>query len=352
MSEKTISHKPVVLRKSLVGAAFVGLSLIMMLIIYNLYQSTHEGHKLQNTTNVIRVMANQGDVNWYQHKKSTPSDLSSHSPIMQHTISTQLDRSHEISQNSPEDVVKAMSAPITTNQLISDVNYNKSGEKKILLEATQHPPENDYLSSALANPINAYELQAGAVIPAILITGINSDLPGQIIGQVKTNIYDSIAGKYLLIPQGAKVTGVYDSRIVYGQERVMIAWHRIIFPNGQSINLQQMPGSDSSGYSGFHDEVNNHYAKIFGSVLLMSVLGAGAQLSQPPNNNNSFAAPSVGQTIAQSVGTNIANTATVVTEKNLGVKPTLEIRPGYEFNISVTKDIVFPGPYRSADQIK
>lgn len=136
-----------------------------------------------------------------------------------------------------------------------------------------------------------------------------------------------------------------DSQVAYGQERVLIVWKRIIFPNGQSINLQGMPGIDMSGFAGFKDQVNNHYGKMFGSVVLMSVLGAGAQLSQPQNNTNPFAAPTVGQTLAQSVGTNLANTATMITAKNINIQPTLEIRPGYTFNISVTNDMVFPGAY-------
>jgi type IV secretion system protein VirB10 len=178
-----------------------------------------------------------------------------------------------------------------------------------------------------------------------LITGINSDLPGQITAQVRSNVYDSIAGNYLLIPQGAKITGLYDSQIAYGQERILVAWKRIIFPNGKSIDLQGMPGVDMRGYAGLHDQVDNHYGKIFGSVILMSLLGAGGQLAQPQNSNNPWQSPTVGQTVAQSLGTNIANTGTMITSRNINIQPTLEISPGYEFNISVTKDIIFPGSY-------
>jgi len=138
---------------------------------------------------------------------------------------------------------------------------------------------------------------------------------------------------------------LYDSQIAYGQERVLIAWKRIIFPNGQSINLEGMPGIDLSGYAGFHDQVNNHYGKIFGSVLLMSIISAGAQLSQPQQQFSNNSQLSVSQMIAASLGTNIMNTANMMTEKNLSIQPTLVIRPGYLFNVSITKDMVFPSAY-------
>ncbi|MDX2164242.1 MAG: TrbI/VirB10 family protein, partial [Gammaproteobacteria bacterium] len=177
--------------------------------------------------------------------------------------------------------------------------------------------------------------------PATLITGINSDLPGQIIAQVTENVYDSISGNNLLIPQGTKVIGVYDSKITYGQERVLVAWKRLLLPSGKSLDLDGMPGIDMSGYAGFNDEVDNHYAKIFGSVILMSFLSAGAQLSQPQNTNNQNTQPTVNQMLAQSLGTNIANTGNMITQKNLNIQPTLEIKPGYQFDISVAKDVVF-----------
>ena len=153
-----------------------------------------------------------------------------------------------------------------------------------------------------------------------------------------------MSGKYLLIPQGTKIVGRYDSQIVYGQERVLVVWHRLLFPNGQSLSLEGMPGVDMRGYAGFADQVNNHYLKIFGSVLLMSVMSSGAQLSQPENNNMNNN-PNISQTLAASVGSNMALTMDQITRKNLNIQPTLEIRPGYIFNIMVTKDLVFETPY-------
>ena len=195
------------------------------------------------------------------------------------------------------------------------------------------------------NPLSNYEVQAGTIIPAVLITGINSDLPGQITAQVRSPVYDSISGRYLLVPQGARLIGLYDSHVVYGQERVLVAWKRIIFPNGNSINLEGMPGVDISGYAGFKDKANNHYGKIFGSVILMSFLSAGAQLSQPQQSADNNQPPTVNQMIAQSLGTSIASAGVAILNKNINIPPTLEIRPGYVLNVAVTKDIVFPGPY-------
>lgn len=374
MSQK-IYPKAVVLKKGLVGVAIIGTMLILILILHNLYKATHDPKLTHITvTQKVESVASQADTNWYQDKKvkkvdveevsAQPENKSFKTSGVQREIKQEDD---SISQQARLELIKAMSAPIGSNQIISerepsssalsnnnpmtsgglnqtDTDQNMQGEKKAFIQSSNQI-DDDYLGSMLKNPISPYELQAGTIIPGILITGINSDLPGQITGQVRSNVYDSISGKYLLIPQGSKLTGLYDSQIAYGQERVLVVWKRIIFPNGQSINLQGMPGVDMSGYAGFNDQVNNHYGKIFGSVILMSALGAGAQLAQPQNNNNPFAAPTVGQTLAQSLGTNLANTGSMITAKNINMQPTLEIRPGYKFNISVTKDMVFPGSY-------
>jgi type IV secretion system protein TrbI len=118
------------------------------------------------------------------------------------------------------------------------------------------------------------DIKAGTIIPATLVTGINSDLPGTMIGKVRRNVYDTVTGNYLLIPQGTTLIGNYDSKVVFGQSRVLIVWSRLIFPNGSSFDLQGMPGVDLTGMAGLHDQVDNHYKRIFGSALLFSVFGA------------------------------------------------------------------------------
>jgi type IV secretory pathway VirB10-like protein len=125
----------------------------------------------------------------------------------------------------------------------------------------------EILPFGIRDGLSEYHLSAGTVIVGVLLTGINSDLPGQILGQVSQNVYDSATGKHLLIPQGEKVVGEYDSRVVYRQERVLIVWTRIIFPDASSISLEAMPGVDMSGYAGLCDKVNNHYLKLLTGVV-------------------------------------------------------------------------------------
>src|SRR5690606_12184961 len=125
-----------------------------------------------------------------------------------------------------------------------------------------------------------YEVKAGSLVPAVLITQANSDLPGQLIAQVRENVFDTATGAHLLIPQGTRAIGVYDSLVAFGQERVLVAWQRLIFPDGSSLNLESMPGTDLAGAAGFHDRVRRDYVRIFGGAILLSAISAGLQISQ------------------------------------------------------------------------
>lgn len=191
------------------------------------------------------------------------------------------------------------------------------------------------------------EIKTGTVIPAMMISGINSDLPGVMIAQVAQNVWNTANGRYLLIPQGAKLYGVYDSRVVYGQERVLIAWNRIIFPDGSSVTLGAMPGADMAGYAGFHDKVNNHYVRIFGSAFLMSaILGTTAYtLDKVDENGHDSDNPSFQDEMTTALAQQMGSAAMQLLQRNLNIKPTLEIRPGYRFNIIATKDVAFSEPY-------
>lgn len=153
-----------------------------------------------------------------------------------------------------------------------------------------------YSSSRLQAPQSRTELKAGTVIPAVMIGGIKSDLPGQIVGQVSRNVYDSTTGRYLLIPQGSRLVGTYDSTVGYGEKRLLVAWKRLILPDGSSFDLGAMPGADSAGYAGFKDRVNTHFAKAMSSALMVSLFSAGIQLSQPQAANGENV--SSGQTAA------------------------------------------------------
>ncbi len=193
------------------------------------------------------------------------------------------------------------------------------------------------------------ELKTGAVIPGVMVTGINSDLPGNIIAQVSQNVWDTAKGRKLLIPQGSKLFGVYDSRVVYGQERVLVAWNRIVFPDGSAFTLGAMPGSDMSGNAGYTDEVNNHYLRIFGSAVLMSLISGGMAYTMDSmsggDSSGTDNTPTMQQEMASALAAQLGQTTMQLLQKNLNIKPTLEIRPGYQFNVIVTKDLVFQKPY-------
>lgn len=193
-----------------------------------------------------------------------------------------------------------------------------------------------------------YEVKTGAVIPGIMVTGINSDLPGNIIAQVSQNVFDTATGNHLLLPQGAKLFGVYDSRVIYGQERVLVAWNRVVFPDGSAVTLGAMPGSDMSGYAGYTDKVNNHYLRIFGSAILMSMISGGMAYTMDTldNSNSDSDNPTLQNEMGSALAAQLGQATLQLLQKNLNIKPTLEIRPGYQFNVIVTKDMVFERPYR------
>ena len=202
-----------------------------------------------------------------------------------------------------------------------------------------------YLPNQVVAPRSYFELKRGSVIPATLITGINSDLPGRITAQVSQNVYDSATGYRLLIPQGTKLMGRYDSKVSFGQSRVLIVWTDIIFPNGSTLQIGGMAGTDTEGYGGFNDQVDNHYFKTFGSAILLAIIGTGMDMAIPQNStlaNQTTASDAARRNFAETFG----RVAERTINKNLDVQPTLEIRPGYQFNVLVDQDIVFPGAYK------
>jgi type IV secretion system protein VirB10 len=203
-----------------------------------------------------------------------------------------------------------------------------------------------YLPNQVVPQRSLYELKRGSVIPATLITGINSDLPGRITAQVSQNVYDSATGHRLLIPQGTKLFGRYDSKVSFGQSRVLVVWTDIIFPNGSTLQIGGMAGTDAEGYGGFNDKVNNHYLKTFGSAILLAVIGAGMDMAIPQNNNPFDNGNSAEDAARRNFAETFGRVAERTINRNLDVQPTLEIRPGYKFNVLVDQDIIFPGVYR------
>jgi len=187
----------------------------------------------------------------------------------------------------------------------------------------------------LANPPSRYVVQAGAVIPAALITGIRSDLPGQVTAQVTENVYDSPTGRFLLIPQGSKLVGLYDSQISFGQDRVLLVWTRLLMPNGQSIVLERQPGADTQGFAGLEDEVDHHWDRLIMAAALSTVLGVGAELGASGNDSAIVTALRRGSTDS------LNQTGQQVVRRNLNIQPTITIRPGFPVRVIVNRDLVF-----------
>lgn len=203
----------------------------------------------------------------------------------------------------------------------------------------------EYSQHTRAFPVSALELKAGAVLPCVLISGLNSDLPGNLIAQVSENVWDTATGRFLLIPRGSRVIGKYDNQITYGQNRALVIWSRLIFPDGSSLLLDNLQGTDQSGYTGFKQRVDKHWGSMITSALLVSLLGAGVELAQPNNrnnNNNNNNNKDVGSILSERVASAIAEAMTRIISKGMDRQPTIMVKPGYRFMIFVQHDIVFP----------
>jgi type IV secretion system protein VirB10 len=194
----------------------------------------------------------------------------------------------------------------------------------------------------VAAPASSHVVQAGNIIPASLITGIRSDLPGQITAQVTENVYDSPTGRFLLIPQGARLIGLYDSQVAFGQSRVLLVWTRLIMPNGRSIVLERQPGADTSGFSGLEDEVDNHWGALFKSALLSTLLGVGSELGTTSGTGSNS---DVITALRRGSSDSLNQTGQKVVQRNLNIQPTLTIRPGFPVRVIVNRDLVLE-PYK------
>lgn len=204
-----------------------------------------------------------------------------------------------------------------------------------------------YLPNRVVAQQSPYELKRGSVIPATLITGINSDLPGRITAQVSQHVYDSATGHRLLIPQGTRLLGRYDSKVSFGQSRVLVIWTDLIFPNGSTLQIGGMAGVDAQGYGGFTDQVNNHYLRTFGSAILVALIGAGTEMAIPRDRNSFGFENSAESAARRSFVETFGRMAERTVSRNMDVQPTLEIRPGYRFNVLVDQDMIFPGSYNA-----
>jgi type IV secretion system protein TrbI len=229
------------------------------------------------------------------------------------------------------------------------VAQNNQVAKREFLDKATVTRDEQVNAHLVTQPLSPYEVTAGAVVPAVLVTGASSDLPGMVTARVRENVYDSITGSHLLIPQGTVITGVYDSVVTYGQDRLLVAWQRFIFPDGNQLNVSSMPGVDDEGAAGFEDQVDRHMLRVFGSAALLSAIGGALQISQGSSPQLiTSQQQDLRQTLAAALGQNFGEAASQMIRRNLNVQPSIEVRAGYRFHIFVKKDLIFPGPYTGA----
>jgi len=191
-----------------------------------------------------------------------------------------------------------------------------------------------YNPHSLQDPASPYQVMAGTIISASLVTGINSDLPGRIIAQVTENIYDTVSGRYLLIPQGSRMIGTYDSLVAFGQERALVVWQRIIMPDGSSIVIDNLPATDTAGYAGLEDQVNFHTWRLLKGIALSTLLGVSTELTFSGQESDLVKA------IRESTQNSVNQVGQRLTERNLNIQPTITIRPGWPLRIIVHSDLV------------
>lgn len=218
-----------------------------------------------------------------------------------------------------------------------------SGQRAKLAFLKQGPDDAIYNPHDEQKPVSPYQLMAGTIIPASLVTGLSSDLPGFVIAQVTENVFDSVAGRHLLIPQGARLVGKYDSVIAFGQERALVVWQRIIRPDGTSIVIDNLPATDEAGYAGIADKVDFHTWKLIKGIALSTLLGVGTELSLGSNESDLV------QAIRESTQENVNRAGQSIVQRTLDIQPTITIRPGWPLRVIVNKDIVL-SPYRSRGQ--
>lgn len=209
---------------------------------------------------------------------------------------------------------------------------NAQGRKEAFVGALD--PRGDTNPHTLAPLMSPYTLSAGSVIPASLITGLRSDLPGLVTAQVTENTYDSATGRLLLIPQGARLIGSYDSVVAFGQQRALIVWQRVILPDGSSLRIDNVPATDPSGYAGLADKVDFHTWQLLKGVMLSTLLGVGSELALSGQSD-------LVQAIRMSTQDNVARAGDQITQRNLGIQPTITIRPGTPVRLVAHKDLVF-----------
>jgi len=188
-----------------------------------------------------------------------------------------------------------------------------------------------YNQASVETPASPYQIMAGTLIPASLVTGLNSDLPGTIIAQVTQPVYDTVTGQYLLVPQGSRLIGRYQSEVSFGQDRALLTWDRIIFPDGSSITISA-PGADASGYAGISDRTDHHWSRVFAAAGLATILGIGSELGSDDDG--------ISRAVRRGFGDSVNQSGQRIVDRNLAIQPTIKVRPGWPIRVIVTRDLI------------
>lgn len=235
-------------------------------------------------------------------------------------------------------MVAGTSAPAVTSDPTTAQN-RQDAKEAFMTKAGEGSTRNQ---GSLQLPASPYQVMAGTMIPAALVTGINSDLPGQVIANVTEPVYDTATGRHLLIPQGSRLMGRYDSQVSFGQRRVLLVWTRLILPDTSSVALDRLPGIDPAGYAGLEDGVDWHWDRILAGAALSTLLGIGAELAAPANSTDGSRIVIAGRDSTQDT---INQVGQEITKRNASIQPTLTIRPGFPMRVMVSKDLILR-PYQ------
>jgi len=228
----------------------------------------------------------------------------------------------------------APSVALPGDRLALDPERDPNGQQTKLDFLNRRNTDGIYNPHSLETPASPHQVMAGSVIAASLITGLNLDLPGTVIAQVTENVYDTVTGQVLLIPQGSRLIGTYDSVITFGQSRALVAWHRIVMPDGSSIEIDTLPATDPAGYAGLEDGVDFHTGRLATGVVLATLLGVGTELSLGESESELVRA------LRESLQDNVSRAGSRLTERFLDIQPSLTIRPGFSLRVIVARDLL------------
>lgn len=325
----------------------------------------------------LAVPATTADTSWYHRDLQPPSPpppTPVAAPQPQVTLPTQTQSPPPPPRPpKPEDpnigrrreaYLRALTSPLVADGWQQMHNSSSRAETSPLSQTLEIPPVTARTAAPIAinnqasisqaaivtPPQSPYEIKATSMIPTMLLTGIDSDAPGDIVAQVTANVYDSVTHRHLLIPQGTRVQGRVDMQSAFTDRRVQEVWSRLLFPNGTSVQLDGMPGHDQAGYPGMQDIVDNHFPETFGRALLLSAITAGLDIAQVGTSvrRRGFGYGYDTSDIATgAVARELGSVASESIRQGIRRPPTKQIRPGYRFHIMVTRDLVFAGPYQS-----